>query len=339
MTDNDEESDLREKIPDLQEKIRQIEKERSSKALLYVTGGQELPTQIALDSLSVIKTLLVGFGNGSKSERITLLLRTLGGQTNAPWPIINLIREYCHYFEVVVVDKAFSAGTQICLGADKIVMTPASFLGPVDPRQVTVDDRGNRRQIEVEDIMSYFDFGTSKLRLPKKDIVELVRELGREIPPTKLGSIHRTCALIADISEKSLSLHAKKISIFRKRKIVKKLTYKLYAHDHYINRGEARDDVGFGDIIEYANPEIERILESLVDSVHTILHFSRDDKTSFSSDQLKGGNPVSLDSGILFSSESGFLYRNKIVVVRESQQGQKSQVSIIEPESGWKKVV
>jgi len=55
--------------------------------------------------------------------RITLLLHTNGGSTLAAWNITNLIRQFCDDFEVILPVKARSAGTLMCLGANRIIMT------------------------------------------------------------------------------------------------------------------------------------------------------------------------------------------------------------------------
>ena len=160
-----------------------------------------------------------------KCEKITLLLRTLGGRTNAAWPIINLIREYCNNFEVIVIDKALSAGTQICLGADTIIMPTHSFLSPIDPRQMIVDNSG-MKMIEVEDIINYFDFGKRELRISNADMVEMVKEINKEISPTRLGSIYRTHELIEDISKKILINTHKQNVLSQKEKNSQKIDIK-----------------------------------------------------------------------------------------------------------------
>src|SRR3546814_9324606 len=48
---------------------------------------------------------------------------TKGGNTAAAWRLVNLLRTFCNELEIIVPAKAMSAGTLMCLGADKIVMT------------------------------------------------------------------------------------------------------------------------------------------------------------------------------------------------------------------------
>lgn len=65
--------------------------------------------------------------------KILLYLYTRGGDTAAAWNIINLLRQYCDELQVIILHKAYSAGTLICIGANSIIMTKQATLGPIDP--------------------------------------------------------------------------------------------------------------------------------------------------------------------------------------------------------------
>jgi hypothetical protein len=47
--------------------------------------------------------------------------RVNGGETLAAWRLVNLLRIYCDELEILIPMKALSAGTLICIGADKLV--------------------------------------------------------------------------------------------------------------------------------------------------------------------------------------------------------------------------
>ena len=66
-------------------------------------------------------------------KKISLLLYTRSGDTIAAWSLINLIKQFCEEYEVIVSSKARSAGTLICLGAKNVIMTKQATLGPIDP--------------------------------------------------------------------------------------------------------------------------------------------------------------------------------------------------------------
>ena len=299
-------------IRKIKEELKKIGLKRNSAAFLYITGGTKFGASIALDSLYLIKNVLEGFAR-TKDQKITLILRTLGGHTNAPWPIINLIREYCKEFEIIVLDKALSGRDTDMFSADRIIMPPFSYLSPVDPRQI-FQEGNSQKFIEVEDIVNYFDFGKERLKLDRKNMVEMVKELNKEILPTRLGSIHRTHTLIKDISEKSLSLHNKEIKNRQKRKIVEKLTSKLYSHDHFINRNEARENIGFGEIIEFADLNLENLIEKISKPIYNLVDFRRkDEESKVYQETLKNTKEeYEAYTGLIVSLEKGFLFKNKI---------------------------
>ena len=66
------------------------------------------------------------------------MINSPGGSGLAAERIINLLRSYSGTGEywVIVPAKAKSAATMVCLGSSKIIMGPASELGPVDPQLV-----------------------------------------------------------------------------------------------------------------------------------------------------------------------------------------------------------
>lgn len=69
------------------------------------------------------------------SKGVTLLLDAPGGDGLAAERIIQLCRKYSKGdFETVVAARAKSAATMVCLGSDRILMSPTSELGPIDPQ-------------------------------------------------------------------------------------------------------------------------------------------------------------------------------------------------------------
>lgn len=69
---------------------------------------------------------------------VAVIISSPGGSGLAAERMINLLRSYSNTGEywAIVPGKAKSAATMICLGASKILMGPASELGPVDPQIV-----------------------------------------------------------------------------------------------------------------------------------------------------------------------------------------------------------
>ena len=108
-----------------------IERKLDTKIITYVTSDRgNLETQISPDCFDVFVDVLDEIG---PTEKISLILHTNGGSTSAAWRLVNLIKTFCETFEVIIPNKAMSAGTLISLGAHSIIMTKQAALGPIDP--------------------------------------------------------------------------------------------------------------------------------------------------------------------------------------------------------------
>src|SRR4051794_24368163 len=111
--------------------LTSIERERGSRAIMYVTGDRPgWETQI---SPEVVDHFIDHLDPIVGSEKISLILYTRGGNTLAAWSIINLIRQFCNELEIIIPFKAWSAGTLMSLGANRLLMTKQATLGPIDP--------------------------------------------------------------------------------------------------------------------------------------------------------------------------------------------------------------
>jgi len=77
-------------------------------------------------------------------KSLVLLLNSPGGDGLAAERIINICRSYCPSgFSVIVPKMAKSAATMICFGANEILMSRTSELGPIDPQIAIHDDSGH----------------------------------------------------------------------------------------------------------------------------------------------------------------------------------------------------
>ena len=140
--------------------IKKLEELLDSRVVVYITGERSpanaLGTNVAIDILSPFYDVLNSFPKDTK--KITLVLCTSGGSIDTPWPLVNAIRECCENFEILILNKALSAGTLIALGADKILMSKFSHLSPVDPAAFYQDANGKQKKLEIEDTIGYIDF-------------------------------------------------------------------------------------------------------------------------------------------------------------------------------------
>lgn len=140
--------------------IREIEV-NNPKLLCYVAGNKA-PVDRA-DTLGFVDML----HNVTPGEPIDLMLHTPGGDVDAAEKLITLVRSAVGeqgQLRVIVPDYAKSAGTLIALGANSIVMSDSSELGPIDPQVSLKDGNGNDVIHSVLTYLNAYDEAQQALR-------------------------------------------------------------------------------------------------------------------------------------------------------------------------------
>ena len=251
--------------------IQQIEKLRNSKIITYITSDRQGPVnaRIAMDVVPIISKQLQKIG---KTENIDLFLYSSGGDTMVPWRLVSMIREYCDKFSVLIPYKAHSAATMISVGADEIVMSDLSELSPIDPSTANVfnpsdpQNPQNKIPISVEDVMAYFDLAKNKFGIKSdEDLSKIFNkfvESNPQIHPLALGNINRTHNLIRILAKRLLKSHLSPMKEDEIDKIVDYFTEKLYSHQYFIGRKEAKEDLGLKNVI-YADDTLAKSMTEL----------------------------------------------------------------------------
>lgn len=233
--------------------IKQIEKLRNSRVITYITSDRQGPVnaRIAMDIIPIVSEQLRKIG---RVPKIDLFLYSTGGDTMVPWRLVSMIREYCDTFSVLIPYKAHSAATMISLGADEIVMSDLSELSPIDPSTANVfnpvdpSNPQSRIPISVEDVMAYFDLAKTKFGIKNDDelakIFNKFVEANPQIHPLALGNVNRIHNLIRMLAKSLLRSHKNRMSDSEIARVVDYFTEKLYSHQYFIGRREAREDLG-----------------------------------------------------------------------------------------------
>jgi hypothetical protein len=224
-----------------------------------------METMIARDVVNPFVDLLDEMG---PTPKISLILDTNGGQTSAAWRLVNLLRSFSDDLEVLVPSKALSAGTLICLGGHRIVMTKQAALGPIDPsvnHPLSPSLAGNpmaRVPVSVEAVRGYLDAA-------KKDIgsrsatalTQLWIDLSTKIHPLVLGEIFRTQAQIRFLASQLIGNQVTNRA--KVNKIINFLCADSGSHDYTINRREAAE---LGLKVEKPSHEFYKLLKKIQDS-------------------------------------------------------------------------
>lgn len=219
--------------------LGEIGAELDAGVLAYVTGDREgLETDVGADVLPRLPRHLDALG---KQERLALVLYTLGGDVNTPWPFVNFVRSYCDELFVLVPFWAHSAGTLIALGGDKIYMTRFGTLSPIDP-SVTNEfnpeestSAADRIPIAVEDVLAFFQLASEH----DADEADAFRQLADSVHPLALGNVKRSIEQISQLAKKLIGLHTPDLDDAALTDLVTRLTTELYSHSHLITLSEA----------------------------------------------------------------------------------------------------
>lgn len=210
-----------------------------------------------------------------EGKGIDLLIYTRGGDTNAVWPIVCLLREFDADFEVLVPFRCHSSGTLLALGARQIWMGPLAELSPIDPttgNQFNPSDPArptSRLGISVEDLTAYQQFvkqtfgldGQPTTAEDRQLLLAPIQELLQKVHPLALGNVHRTQCQIEVLARALLQKHyggGDKLD-----GMIKRLTTSYYSHHHMISRREARDILG-EDHVGFADDDFAEALDCLL---------------------------------------------------------------------------
>jgi ClpP class serine protease len=257
------------------ELYKSLEQNRGSRVIVYVTGDrQNLETQIHPEALDFLVSHLDIIGSVPK---ISLYLYTRGGHTLAAWSIANLVRQYCDEFEVIVPSKAHSAGTLICLGANKIIMTKQATLGPIDPSVNTPLNPSipgappdARVPVSVEAINGFIQLAKETGVKSSSDLSTVLSTLASHVHPLVLGDVYRTRSQIRMLGKRLLSKHMRGDG--KIKKILSFLCSESGSHDYTIYRQEARNELGLN--IESPSDELYVIIKKIYDNIANALQLT-----------------------------------------------------------------
>jgi hypothetical protein len=254
--------------------IGELENALQSKLLVYVAGDRRgLETKIAGDVFPTFHKHLMKMG---KQERIHLFLYSTGGLTITGYALVNLIREFCNEFNVIIPFKALSTATLVSLGANKIIMSPMGQLSPIDPSVShplgpKIQLPGQPAQIvpvNVEDVNAFLDLAKNEAKLGAEESIKKVFELlAEKVDPLVLGAVQRSRTQITFLASNLMKQHCDNTEIIDNA--VSILTRERFSHDYIISRREAKEILNLN-VIE-PDQYLERLIIELFE-MYTKLH-------------------------------------------------------------------
>lgn len=316
--------------------IKKIEQIRKSRVLTYVTSDRQGPVnaRIAMDIIPIFSKQLRAVG---KTENIDLLIYSTGGDTMVPWRFVSMIREYCRKFSVLVPYKAHSAATMIALGADEIVMSDLSELSPIDPSTANIfnpnDPKNpqNKIPISVEDVMAYFDLIKNKFGIKNdedltKAFIKFV-ESNPQIHPLALGNVNRVYNLIRILARRLLKSHRAPMEDEEIEKVVDYFTEKLYSHQYFVGRKEAKEDLGLKTVV-YADEALAKSMTELYEDYAQKMELAKiwnpENELGINTSQTKKDYKIAFIESAKFSNSFDLSIeyrRQQVSMVQQTPQG------------------
>jgi hypothetical protein len=179
-----------------------------------------------------------------KTERIDLLLHSYGGSVDIPYKIVNLIREFCDHFSVIIPFVAKSAATMIAIGADEIIMGPTSELGPIDP--LVKHPKYEDMWVPVQSIRLCIEFMEEKISKSSNPEMtnSLLCPILDRLDPWIIGDYEKSIKASYQYAETLLGKNMFKNNREKAKSVTRIMTEKYFSHGYCINRKEAKEDLG-----------------------------------------------------------------------------------------------
>lgn len=223
--------------------LKAIEKARDGRTLVSFFISFWSPAPLIQEDADHLEEILC---NSDCKKGVTLLLDAPGGDGLAAERIIQICKSYSKGdFETIVAARAKSAATMVCLGADRILMSATSELGPIDP-QVPMDltGTGEMEWVAAHHIVKAYDelFDGAK-GLSDGHIEPYLQQL-QKLNAVKIAQLRDATKLSEDIAVNSLvNGMLKGKSITEIRDLIKPFTNPevTMSHGRSINYQQARE--------------------------------------------------------------------------------------------------
>ena len=255
------------------------------------------------------------------SKTVDLFLYRPGGDPIAGYSLVNLFREFCENFNVIIPFKAHSCATLITLGADEVIMSKMGQLSPIDPSvghalgplvQIPGQPVPKYAPVNVEDVNAFFDLAKKEAKLNKEESIKKVFEiLASKINPLVLGAVQRSREQIAFLTTTLMKSHTndkKKI-----KNVVDIITRERFSHSYIISRREAKKVLGLN-IIE-PDSELSKLIVDLFDAYNEILMM---DQPYSAETVLAGANEITgeFNRAIIESVDLTHIFRTRKEIKR-----------------------
>lgn len=216
--------------------IKTIEKERNSKVIVYHSKNM-------IDEEEVMSIYQLFAGN-RQIDNLDLLLYSGGGIADDAFKLYKLCRQHVKVkFSVLIPYKAKSAATLVAIGADELVMGPASEIGPVDPMIFVRLADGNVHLVPAHSIKTGLQFFEDRVKERPENAL-LYAQLTDGLDPTVIGAYQRAIESAYQYAETLLGEGLLKNNKSKISDTAKALSEKYKSHAFVIDRLIGREQYG-----------------------------------------------------------------------------------------------
>jgi len=164
------------------EAVRAVEAATKRNLICYTAFLRHPASTIIQEDGQFIEHLLRSVDLTQYPGTLDLLLHTSGGDPTAAERIVMTCRSYAKSFRVVIPRTAMSAGALVAMGADVILMTETSELGPIDPQMIITSGQEQTLRPAAAFVDAYTDLINKtqeaiKNNLPPHPYIELLRRM------------------------------------------------------------------------------------------------------------------------------------------------------------------
>lgn len=116
---------------------------KTQRAVVFYHANMNHPMGLMLDhDAETFEDILRTLERDKFEKKLDLAIHSPGGLPEVAAKFIQIARSYSVQFRIIVPSTAMSAATLMAMGADQIVMSDTSKLGPIDPQLQTVNRNG-----------------------------------------------------------------------------------------------------------------------------------------------------------------------------------------------------
>ncbi|MGH9918147.1 MAG: SDH family Clp fold serine proteinase [Nitrososphaerales archaeon] len=184
-----------------QELIKAIESHTGRRLICYVSESTPLVRDDVVPLMDLLHDVPVG-------TDIDFLLNTPGGDVGVADKMARILRRRVGskgVFRVLVADYAKSAGTLLALGADRIIMSDSSELGPIDPQIITQNADGQFIQRPAHTYVDAYDALAKKISDPDsykgEKNTDAEKQLVAKLDPAHLNLCRQLIARSRELAE------------------------------------------------------------------------------------------------------------------------------------------